>query len=60
MQSLLEKQHDLLRMIGQKMEIRAEEDIRDEGDSVTECMGTQVKQKEKILSHWKSFSKRKK
>ena len=60
MESVLEKQHEILRMIGQKMEIRAEEDIKDEGDSVTECMGTRVKERERALSHWKSIAKRKK
>lgn len=60
MQLMLEKQHEILRMIGQKMEIRAEGDIRDEGDSVTECMGTRIKERHRVISHWKSIIKKKK
>ncbi|XP_052826291.1 transient receptor potential cation channel subfamily A member 1 [Octopus bimaculoides] len=58
-QSMMESQQEMIRMITQKMEICTEDDFVDEGENFTECMGTDLSNGENQVKRWKSFVEKK-
>nr|QHX41565.1 transient receptor potential cation channel subfamily A member 1-like [Octopus vulgaris] len=58
-QSMMESQQEMIRMITQKMEICSEDDFVDEGENFTECMGNDLSNGENQVKRWKSFVEKK-